>query len=103
MTIAEYREQVFASVRSAADESAAKAVIGDAQKVLETSGIASHTKREFWVDLYRLLDGEADQQANFSKRAAEKGPKYLSEAQSAEALSEIVAAAKEAVGQLVGR
>lgn len=102
MTLAEYREQVLKSVKDAADKSAARAVISDAQKVLDSSKIGKHSQREFWVELYRALEKESEEQANFSKRAAEKGPRYLSEAQSAEALGEIIAAAKAAVGQQVG-
>jgi len=103
MTLAEYREKVFNSVKAAGTEEAAKKVIDDAQKALNSANIGTQSQREFWVELYRLLEGEFDKQANFSKRAAEKGPKYLSEAQSADALGEIIAAARAAIGQIVGR
>jgi hypothetical protein len=102
MTLAEYREKVLKSVKEARDGLAAKGVIKEAQRVLDSSEIGKHSQREFWVELYRLLEAESERQYNFSKRAAEKGPRYLAEAQSAEALGEIIAAAKAAVGQQVG-
>ena len=101
MTLREYGARVLILVKEADNASAAESVIANARKVIESSAVRKQSEREFWVDLYEAIDSEHEKQVDFSKRAAQKWPFDLGEAQSADALRAVIAAAKGSVGQLV--
>ncbi|MQB55697.1 hypothetical protein [Rahnella sp. RcJ3] len=82
MTVGEYARKTFEKLSD--NPRGYKAIIAEAERVLINSGVNSVSEKQFWIELYNLLNSR---------------PHYISESQGGDSLSKIIADAKSIIAK----
>lgn len=84
MTLYEYLKEVENKIYKAGSRQSAIQIVEEAQNVLTKSNISSQSQKQFWIDLYEKLGGDLN---------------VALEKQGGDALSNIIAAAKQVIAE----
>lgn len=84
MTLNEYRNKIYKEIAEAGSAEEAKAIVEKAHRVLEGANLSEDSKGRFWVKLYDDFGGALE---------------IATESQGADALSDIIRAAKSVIAQ----
>lgn len=84
MTLYEYLKEVENKIYKAGSCQSAIQIVEEAQNVLTKSNISSQSQKQFWIDLYEKLGGDLN---------------VALEKQGGDALSNIIAAAKQVIAE----